>query len=334
MADDTDDAPKSRWPKRKLQSRGFTKGAKRKLPSRQLGKGKARRSEKQSTDDPPLDADAAPQRVAKVIARAGVASRRDAERLIAEGRVEVNGERLTSPAITVTADDRISVDGKAIGPRPATRLWLYHKPRGLVVTNRDPEGRPTIFQALPADMPRVVSIGRLDLNTEGLLLLTNDGGLARILELPSTGWTRRYRVRAYGLADEKALEGLKDGVTIGGTVYRSIEAVIERRQGDNLWLTVSLREGKNREVKHVMDHIGLKVNRLIRTSYGPFQLGELASGEVREVKRRVLRDQLGAKLRAESGAALDPEVDRRPERDTRPRLRVIDGGASDANRRR
>lgn len=236
------------------------------------------------------------ERIAKTIARAGLCSRRDAERLIAEGRIAVNGRVLTSPAVTVTAADRIEVDGAPLAARERTRLWLFHKPRGLVTTNRDPEGRPTIFSKLPPDLPRVVTIGRLDLNTEGLLLLTNDGGLARVLELPATGWLRRYRVRAHGRIEQTALDRLRHGITIDGIVYGGIEAALDRMQGTNMWLTVGLREGKNREVKRVLEHLGLAVTRLIRISYGPFQLGELAPGEVREVPKKVLRDQVGSWL--------------------------------------
>ncbi len=245
------------------------------------------------------------ERVAKVIARAGLCSRRDAERLVAEGRVALNGKVLATPAVTVGPQDRLEVDGAPIAARERTRLWLFHKPKGLVTTNRDPEGRPTVFSALPADMPRVLSIGRLDINTEGLLLLTNDGGLARVLELPSTGWLRRYRVRVHGKVEQPALDRLARGVTIDGMVYGAIEAAIDRVQGDNIWLTVGLREGKNREVKRVLEHLGLAVNRLIRVSYGPFQLGDLAPREVREVKGRVLRDQLGDKLTHAAGADFD-----------------------------
>jgi 23S rRNA pseudouridine2605 synthase len=242
------------------------------------------------------------ERVAKAIARAGVCSRRDAERLIAEGRVAVNGRVLTTPATTVTADDIVTVDGAALERRERTRLWLFNKPKGLVTTNRDPQGRPTVFSALPADMPRVVTIGRLDINTEGLLLLTNDGGLARVLELPSTGWLRRYRVRVHGAVDERALARLREGVAVGRVVYGAIEAAVDRVQGTNAWLTVGLREGKNREVKKVMEHLGLAVTRLIRVSFGPFQLGDLAAGEVREVRARVLQDQLGEALSRAAGA--------------------------------
>ncbi len=242
------------------------------------------------------------ERVAKVIARSGFCSRRDAERLIAEGRVAVNGRKLSTPAVTLTPQDRVEIDSIPLATRERTRLWLFHKPKGLVTTNRDPEGRPTVFSKLPPDLPRVVTVGRLDLNTEGLLLLTNDGGLARVLELPATGWLRRYRVRAHGQVDQKALDGLRHGVTIDGIVYGAVEATIDRIQGSNVWLNVGLREGKNREVKRVLEHLGLSVNRLIRVSYGPFQLGDMKPGEVSEVKGRVLRDQLGEKLARAAGA--------------------------------
>ncbi len=236
------------------------------------------------------------ERIAKVIARAGLCSRRDAERWIADGRVAVNGRVLVSPAVNVGPTDRIVVDGVALPARERTRLWLYHKPKGLVTTARDPEGRPTVFAALPPDVPRVVAIGRLDINTEGLLLLTNDGGLARLLELPSTGWLRRYRVRAHGEIAKEALEALAAGVTVDGIVYGPVEATLDRSQGSNHWLTLGLREGKNREVKRLLGSLDLVTTRLIRISYGPFQLGELKAGEVHEIRGRVLRDQLGAKL--------------------------------------
>lgn len=241
------------------------------------------------------------ERVAKVMARAGLCSRRDAEVWIKAGRVAVNGKVIESPALNVGPDDRISVDGNAVEARERTRLFLYHKPRGLVTTAKDTEGRPTVFDNLPEDLPRLVSVGRLDINTEGLLLLTNDGGLARVLELPATGWLRRYRVRANGRITPERLEALTDGVTVDGVTYAGIEATLDRTQGANVWLTMGLREGKNREIKKVLEHLGLYVNRLIRLSFGPFQLGELAEGEVEEVRSRVLRDQLGEELAREAG---------------------------------
>ena len=242
------------------------------------------------------------ERIAKVIARAGLCSRRDAERWIADGRVAVNGRVLTSPAVNVGPSDRIAVDGVSLPARDRTRLWLYHKPKGLVTTARDPEGRPTVFAALPPEVPRVVAVGRLDINTEGLLLLTNDGGLARLLELPSTGWLRRYRVRAYGDVPKDAVDRLAKGVTVEGIKYGPVEATLDRSQGQNHWLTLGLREGKNREVKRLLAHLGLATTRLIRISYGPFQLGELKAGEAHEIRGRVLRDQLGAKLVAAAHA--------------------------------
>jgi 23S rRNA pseudouridine2605 synthase len=236
------------------------------------------------------------ERIAKAIARAGLASRREAEAWIAAGRVAVNGAVIASPALNVTASDRISVDGQDLPGRERTRLFLYHKPRGLLTTHADPRGRPTIFQSLPQDLPRLISVGRLDFNTEGLLLLTNDGALARVLELPATGWLRRYRVRAHGSVAPAQLAALRDGVTIDGIHYGSIEAAIERVQASNLWLSFAIREGKNREVRNVLGHLGLSVTRLIRVSFGPFQLGELAEGMVEEVSTRTLREQLGEKL--------------------------------------
>ncbi len=246
-----------------------------------------------------------PERIAKVMARAGIASRRDSEAMIAEGRVSVNGKVLESPALDVGPADIVLIDGEPLPARERTRLWLYHKPRGLVTTNHDPEGRPTVFDALPEDLPRVLSIGRLDINTEGLLLLTNDGGLARMLELPQTGWLRRYRVRAFGRITQDRLDGLRDGVTIDGVSYGPVVARFEREQGANTWLTVDLREGKNREVKTVLEHLGLQVNRLIRVSFGPFQLADLAEGEADEVGSRVLKDQLGEALMAQAGVDFD-----------------------------
>ncbi|MGY6248593.1 pseudouridine synthase [Bosea thiooxidans] len=258
-----------------------------------------------------------PERIAKVMARAGVASRRDSEAMIAEGRVSVNGTVLESPAFDVKPTDVVLVDGEPLPARERTRLWLYHKPRGLVTTNHDPEGRPTVFEALPEDLPRVLSIGRLDINTEGLLLLTNDGGLARVLELPETGWLRRYRVRAFGEVTQDKLDTVRDGVEIDGVHYGPVTARFERQQGFNTWLTVDLREGKNREVKTVLEHLGLAVNRLIRISFGPFQLGEIEEGEVEEIRSRVLQDQLGSELAAKAGA--DFEAPRRDMLPTAPR---------------
>ncbi len=250
------------------------------------------------------------ERIAKVIARAGLASRREAEAWIAAGRVAVNGAVIASPALNVTPGDRVSVDGEALPERERTRLFLYHKPRGLLTTHADPRGRPTIFARLPANLPRLVSVGRLDFNTEGLLLLTNDGALARLLELPATGWLRRYRVRAHGAVAQAELDALRGGVTISGIHYAAIEAHLERVQGSNLWLGFAIREGKNREVRNVLAHLGLTVTRLIRVSFGPFQLGELAGGAIEEVRTRVLREQLGAKLAALAG--LDFSAPRSP----------------------
>ncbi len=233
------------------------------------------------------------ERIAKVIARAGVASRREAEKLIETGRVTVNGEVITRAALNVTPADKIVVNGKALdAPEPA-RLWLYHKPTGLVTTTRDEQGRPTIYDDLPEELPRVMSVGRLDLNSEGLLLLTNDGTVKRQLELPSTGWLRKYRVRVNGRVTEPMLEPLRQGIKADGEDFQPMIVTLDRQQGANAWLTVGLREGKNREIRRAMEAVGLTVNRLIRTSYGPFQLGQLKPGEVEEVRRRVLRDQLG-----------------------------------------
>lgn len=232
-------------------------------------------------------------RIAKVIARAGLASRRDAERMIEDGRVTVNGETITRPALNVTDKDRITVDGKPLEAAPDPRLWLYHKPTGLVTTNKDEQGRKTIYDDLPEDLPRVMSVGRLDLNSEGLLLLTNDGGIKRKLELPSTGWLRKYRVRVKGNPSEATLEPLRKGIEVEGQRFQPMTVTLDRQQGANAWLTIGLREGKNREIRRAMGDIGLSVNRLIRVSYGPFQLGQLKTGEVQEVRPRVLRDQLG-----------------------------------------
>lgn len=284
-----------------------------------------------------------PERIAKVMARAGVASRRDSEALIAEGRVSVNGKVIESPALDVGPNDVVLVDGEPLPARERTRLWFYHKPRGLVTTNHDPEGRPTVFDALPEDLPRVLSVGRLDINTEGLLLLTNDGGLARMLELPETGWLRRYRVRAFGQVNQAQLDTLRGGVTIDGVQYGPVIAQFEREQGANTWLTVDLREGKNREVKTVLEHLGLQVNRLIRVSFGPFQLGDLPEGEAEEVRSKVLKDQLGTELMAKAGVDFESprrdeiRSDERPARgrpapagDDRPRRRPREEQAEEA----
>ncbi len=242
------------------------------------------------------------ERIAKVIARAGLASRREAERWIAAGRVSVNGEVIGSPAVDVGAQDSIAVDGLALPARERTRLFLFHKPRGLLTSHGDPRGRATVFDILPRHVPRLISVGRLDLNTEGLLLLTNDGSLARVLELPATGWLRRYRVRAHGRVAQDRLDGLRGGITIDGVHYGPIEATVDRVQGANVWLTFAMREGKNREVKNVLGHLGLAVNRLIRVSFGPFTLGDLAPGKIEEVRTRTLREQLGARIAALANA--------------------------------
>lgn len=257
------------------------------------------------------------ERIAKVMARAGLASRREAETWIAAGRVTVNGAVITSPALNVTPSDRIAVDGVPLRARERTRLFRYHKSRGLVTTHSDPQGRPTIFRALPKDLPRLVSVGRLDINTEGLLLLTNDGGLARVLELPATGWLRRYRVRALGRVTQEALDRLRAGLTVAGVHYGPIEATLDREQGANIWLTVGIREGKNREVRRVMETLGLKVNRLIRVAFGPFELGDLEDGQVKEVATEDLRAALGPELikqaEADFTAPLAEAIPRHPE---------------------
>ncbi len=232
------------------------------------------------------------ERVAKLLARAGLCSRRDAERWIAEGRVSLRGTVLKSPAINVVDPSELTVNGKPLPGAERSRLFRYHKPVGLVTTHRDEKGRPTVFDSLPKALPRVISVGRLDLNSEGLLLLTNDGELARKMELPANGWLRRYKVRVHGHIDPAQLESLANGVTIEGISYGPIEAVLERQQGANAWIVVSLREGKNREIRRVMQHLQLPVSRLIRLAYGPFQLGSLKGGDIEEVPPRVLRDQL------------------------------------------
>jgi len=263
------------------------------------------------------------ERIAKVIARAGLASRREAEAWIAAGRVAVNGTLIDTPACNVTAQDNVTVDGAPLPARERTRLFLYHKPRGLMTTHADPQGRPTIFEHLPENLPRLISVGRLDFNTEGLLLLTNDGALARVLELPATGWLRRYRVRAHGKVNQAQLDQLRSGLTLSGIHYGAIEATIERVQGANLWLTFAIREGKNREVRNVLGHLGLDVTRLIRVSFGPFQLGELKAGDVEEIPTRTLREQLGARLVAESGVDFSiPLAPRLPAADKDTRLKT------------
>lgn len=233
------------------------------------------------------------ERIAKRMARAGLCSRREAETWIAEGRVKVNGKKIDSPALNVSDDDAIMVDGKLLAEREHTRMWLYHKPAGLVTTHKDPEGRKTVFEALPKTLPRVISVGRLDLNSEGLLLLTNDGALARKLELPSTGWIRKYRVRVYGHITPAMLSEMQKGVVIAGVHYGAVEAVIDSQKGGNSWLTVSLKEGKNREIRKIFEHFDCKVSRLMRLSYGPFLLGSLEKGEVKEVKGNVLKSFIG-----------------------------------------
>jgi 23S rRNA pseudouridine2605 synthase len=292
-------------------------------------------NEKKSRQVPPEG-----ERIAKRLARAGISSRREAEALITAGRVRVNGTALSSPAFNVGPQDRIEVDGTPIPAIERTRLFLFHKPVGVVTTNRDPEGRRTVFDCLPGALPRLMTVGRLDINTEGLLLLTNDGGLARVLELPTTGWLRRYRVRVHGKVEAEALASLRDGIAVGGVFYGAVEATLDREQGSNAWLTIGLREGKNREVKNILGALGLEVTRLIRVSYGPFQLGELGEGEVLELKGRLLRDQLGERLIEEAGADFEAavvkpfsnkpvragreEVEKRPSRSPQPR--VEEGG--------
>jgi 23S rRNA pseudouridine2605 synthase len=255
------------------------------------------------------------ERIAKIVSRAGLCSRRDAEEWIVQGRVAVNGRVVNSPALDITPNDVVTIDGKPLPERERTRLFLFHKPRGLMTTHSDPEGRPTVFDNLPEGLPRLISIGRLDFNTEGLLLLTNDGGLARALELPDTGWLRRYRVRAHGEVTQAQLDALKKGVEVDGVKYGSIDATLERDKGANVWIVFAIREGKNREVRNVMAHLGLEVNRLIRISYGPFQLGELEEGQVEEIKTRVLREQLGEKIVAMAGTQFDKPVQGKTEAD-------------------
>jgi 23S rRNA pseudouridine2605 synthase len=291
-------------------------------------------------DNNPTDRDG--ERIAKVMARAGLASRREAEAWIAAGRVAVNGTVIASPALNIGPGDRVVVDGNPLPTRERTRLFLFHKPRGLVTTSADPEGRPTIFGALPKHLPRLITVGRLDLSTEGLLLLTNDGGLARALELPATGWLRRYRVRAHGQVTQAQLDTLRAGITVDGVRYGPIEATLDRAQGANTWITFAIREGKNREVRNVLGALGLSVARLIRVSFGPFQLGDLPAGQTEEVKTRILRDQLGEKLARFAGADFSapvvereaevprpPQVSRHPEARA-PRASKGDGARSES----
>ncbi|WP_119167522.1 pseudouridine synthase [Algihabitans albus] len=264
----------------------------------------------QDTTGPSETDGTAGERIAKAIARSGLCSRREAEALIAQGRVELDGAPVASPAVNVTPSQAITVDGEPLPRREPPRLWRYHKPTGLLTTERDPEGRPTVFDRLPAGLPRVMPVGRLDLSSEGLLLLTNDGGLKRQLELPATGWRRRYRVRVFGMVAPKALERLRDGIEVDGVSYGPIEAQLdnkptERTGGANAWLTMTLREGKNREIRRVCEALGLRVNRLIRLAFGPFQLGALKPGEVEEVPPKVMKEQLGTKLAVELGVTSD-----------------------------
>lgn len=289
------DRPPPRWKARSTEKRAVTPDATQKPAAHAVDRpaGSGRPTET--------------MRVAKAMARAGLCSRREAERWISEGRVKVNGETISSPALDVGPRDRIAVDGTLMPDAEPARLWRYHKPAGLVTTHKDPEGRPTVFDHLPEGLPRVVSIGRLDFNTEGLLLLTNDGELARHLELPSTGWLRKYRVRAFGTVTQAQLDALKEGIEIDGIRYGPIEATLDSTQGRNNWLSIGLREGKNREVRNILGSLELVVNRLIRISYGPFQLLDLEEGKAESVKRRVLADQLGPELAKQFNLDAPPE---------------------------
>lgn len=263
------------------------------------------------------------ERIAKTLSRAGIASRREAERMIAEGRVAVNGTVIDSPALNVTKRDVITVDDVEVGEPEPPRLWLYHKPAGLVTTERDEKGRDTVFDALPEDMPRVMSVGRLDLNSEGLLLLTNDGEIKRKLELPSTGWTRKYRVRVKGNPSEDDLTPLRKGIEVEGVQYQPMGVSLDRHQGANAWLTVSLKEGKNREIRRAMEAIGLTVNRLLRVSYGPFRLEDLKPGEVEELRPKVVRDQLG--LPPEGASDPTKSLRKKPVRGGKPGAKPLRG---------
>ena len=273
------------------------------------------------------------ERIAKRLSRSGICSRREAERWLADGRVTVDGERIFNPATLVTDQSIIMVDGKRVAQPEQPKLWRYHKPRGVLSTNIDPENRPTVFDHLPKNLPRVMLVGRLDFNSEGLLLLTNDGELARSLELPSTGWERQYRVRAYGLIDESRLGSLADGITVDGVKYKSIQAKLDKRRGENSWITVVLQEGKNREIRKVMEYLGLRVNRLIRVAYGPFQLGELQRDTVREVSAHDLKKQIGAEMRKprQLSAKLPPMKPKAPATDPKTQKPIRD---KNAHRRR
>lgn len=274
--------------------------------------------DKKTTDTPPKG-----ERIAKVLARAGVASRREIERMIADGRIAISGKPLDTPATLVTSLKGIMVDGQPITEVSQTKLWRFHKRRGTLTTHRDPEGRETVFDKLPSHMGRVISVGRLDMNTEGLLLFTNDGELARWLELPANSILRKYRVRVYGRVDDKALAKLKDGITIDGVHYGAIDASLERQQGSNAWLTIAIREGKNREVRKVMEHLGLAVNRLIRTNYGPFSLGTLDTANIAQVGEKqmyeVLSDYFGDAPQAVGGDEVkrDPSKWAKAKKDTK-----------------
>ncbi|MEM6679804.1 MAG: pseudouridine synthase [Pseudomonadota bacterium] len=290
--------------------------------SQSAGRGRSGRSGRSAaapSSAPGISADG--ERIAKRLARAGVASRREAERLIEEGRVRLNGRRLDTPAVTVTEADRIEVDGHLVGAPEPPRVWRYHKPAGLVTTARDEQGRRTVFDTLPEGMPRVVSVGRLDLNSEGLLLLTNDGALKRRLELPSTGWLRRYRVRVRGAPRAETLAPLERGIEVDGEHFQPMSVSLDRQQGANAWLTMGLREGRNREIRRALLAVGLEVNRLIRISYGPFQLGDLTAGAVEEIRAKVLSDQLGLPRRDGPVRGRDQETAARkaPEADPGPR---------------